>query len=941
MRTIILLLCLFVCFIFPAFSQTTYTLADTAYANRLLNESEVLFNRREYDSASIKADSSLIIFEQALGKETKEVANVLLLKSLIFHYRFIKTDEAVVIAEKALAIRIKLNGENHIEVAKAHERIGQIYNTLSYHKKALLSFEKAIEIREFIGDESLETATCYVYAANIYAQQLIPEKSIQYCKKALDIRIRELGENHILVAHIYNLLSKTHYLINDANTSLKYYEIAKRIYFKRNNKIDGNIVFMNRYVADLYLSIEDGDKALSTIYESLNIGKSQYLFAWVMSYMNLIFYYDWKGDYDKALEVGQRSLEIITESKISQLCWAHITLGIIYFSMKNYDKSIEHYDEAIEIEKKKVGEIEKLIALSYLGLGRAYQKKGNYDLAIINNHKALYVYSKLFDSTSYYFGWGGYNALAECYENMEKYDSAKYYRQKMLTCHIPKDQETVCQRAFANIAEKQHDYESAGVYFEKAFMTLNFTNIEQIANVFSLPELITTLADKASFERRWYLVSGNINQLNASVETYQQALAALNYQNRQFNSEGIKAEQKKKRFALYEGMIETILLLKTQRGSKDAFSFNEQSKASLLQSRLKESDALHFANIPDSLLKREKDLRLDITAYEKSRQQRMNEGKSETDSLNIVLTLRADSLRQLYASLKLQFEQNYPEYYRLKYDLNTVNVAEVQEKLLSPEQTMLSYFVGDSAVYAFVVRRDTFAVFNFKKDFPLESWVKQLRDGLYGYHTAAVKPEKLYEMKADSFAQAAYHIHEKILAPLSHLLTKEVIIIPDGVLGYVPFDALLSEMPKEATNFNRHAYFGKKHIVSYNYSATLWQEMSNKKHKTEPTKNFIGFAPYYNGDTVLLSNLFSHDLTMRKGLDSLKNSGEEVYKAQQLMGGESILDKKATKETFETLAGDYRIVRVATKICLTQRLLYIKTKLSRLILPIKCPIPHK
>ena len=167
-------------------------------------------------------------------------------------------------------------------------------------------------------------------------------------------------------------------------------------------------------------------------------------------------------------------------------------------------------------------------------------------------------------------------------------------------------------------------------------------------------------------------------------------------------------------------------------------------------------------------------------------------------------------------------------------------------------------------------------------------------------------------MKADSFAQAAYYIHEKLLTPLSNLLTKEVIVVPDGVLGYVPFDVLLSEMPKEATTFKSHAYFGKNHIVSYNYSATLWQEMLNKKHKTEPTKNFIGFAPYYNGDTLLLSNLFSHDLAMRKGLDSLKYSGEEVFKAQKLMHGESVLDKKATKETFEKIAGDYRIVHLAT-----------------------------
>ncbi len=47
------------------------------------------------------------------------------------------------------------------------------------------------------------------------------------------------------------------------------------------------------------------------------------------------------------------------------------------------------------------------------------------------------------------------------------------------------------------------------------------------------------------------------------------------------------------------------------------------------------------------------------------------------------------------------------------------------------------------------------------------------------------------------------------MTPLSNLLTKEVIVVPDGVLNYVPFDVLLSEKPKNALKFDRHSYFGK------------------------------------------------------------------------------------------------------------------------------------
>ena len=108
-----------------------------------------------------------------------------------------------------------------------------------------------------------------------------------------------------------------------------------------------------------------------------------------------------------------------------------------------------------------------------------------------------------------------------------------------------------------------------------------------------------------------------------------------------------------------------------------------------------------------------------------------------------------------------------------------------------------------------MILKDTIAVFLIPKDFPLEQLVKQFRDGLYGYHTAAVKTERLYEMKADSFAQAGYRLYDQLISPFGGLLTKEVVIVPDGVLGYIPFEALLSEAPREPTAFKSHAYFGR------------------------------------------------------------------------------------------------------------------------------------
>jgi len=53
-------------------------------------------------------------------------------------------------------------------------------------------------------------------------------------------------------------------------------------------------------------------------------------------------------------------------------------------------------------------------------------------------------------------------------------------------------------------------------------------------------------------------------------------------------------------------------------------------------------------------------------------------------------------------------------------------------------------------------------------------------------------------------------------------------IIPDGVLGYLPFDALLTN--KKDTTFKAFPYLIHQYEINYSYSATLLQEMSAYKN---------------------------------------------------------------------------------------------------------------
>ncbi|MCK6694511.1 MAG: CHAT domain-containing protein, partial [Thermoanaerobaculia bacterium] len=88
--------------------------------------------------------------------------------------------------------------------------------------------------------------------------------------------------------------------------------------------------------------------------------------------------------------------------------------------------------------------------------------------------------------------------------------------------------------------------------------------------------------------------------------------------------------------------------------------------------------------------------------------------------------------------------------------------------------------------------------------------------------------------------------------------------------------------------------------------------MLYRKHKQQPTLNFLGFAPHYDGDTTLLDSLFLYDDNMRKDLRPLPHSGEEVFRGAKMMKGQAFIGGEASKSAFTENASRARILHLAT-----------------------------
>lgn len=880
---------LFILFACCAGAQTAdtaqvYTLADTVVAKRLLEEGTKLNNEKKLEEAFVKLTEAGEIYKQVLGEETLEHANVLHQMGRN-RYFLNKYDDAINFYGHTLTIRLKKLDSESLEVASTYNGLGIAYDENGNYDKALDAYYKSLNICLILGKENL-IATCYNNIGAVLYNKGYYDEACENVKKALSIRIKVLGEFHLMTASSYNNLGVYYNVMGDNNKAIDYY--IKALEIRKKN-------------------LPPDHPDLSTSYR--NIGNS----------------YRDKGDYEKGILYLNKAMKAQKKTiKINNinLSDTYKSLGSIYYMSKNYEKSKYYLKQSILIKLNVLGENDSGISDCYNNLGLIYEIS-TLDSALFFYNRSLNIHLEVLGENHPDVAVS-YNNLGNVYLKKGDFINAIEYHKKALSIRLNKfgSFHSDMVSSFYNLSLVYHKAKNdscALAYFNQAIFASNYLKKNVFFNVQDIGKLIEVLAFGKQFYLDQYHLTHSRPPLDTALSYAQQAVAALEYQQKSITSEGSKAQLADNHYAVYEGAIETSLLVADLDRSDSlrhaAFDYAERSKAALLRAKMKESEALGFAGIPDSLLQQEYDLRIDISWRERQRQEKINAGQSETDSTILALSGKIFDLRQRYDTLKTRFEHEYPEYYRAKYDLRTLSLREVQQTLLEPEQTLLEYFAGDSAVYAFVVNRDDYRVLKIKKDFNLDSLVRVMRESIVSPHERPLT-DSLRNAAPVVYAQSATLLYEKLVAPAKRYLKSRVVIVPDGPLGYLPFEALLTKQPEKAYRYHTHPYLLHEHQISYCYSATLLRDMCNLRQRKDkqqvPKGTWLGMAPYFTGDTTLLADLFAYTDNMRKDLRPLPFAGKEVANIAKLMNGKPLYGKEASKKAFEQLASQYRVLHLST-----------------------------
>ncbi len=401
----------------------------------------------------------------------------------------------------------------------------------------------------------------------------------------------------------------------------------------------------------------------------------------------------------------------------------------------------------------------------------------------------------------------------------------------------------------------------------------------------------------------------NINYLKNAADTYNLSVNMIEMLRSTYQDDDSKIFITGLEKTTFSNALHAQVELYHKTGEPDAleraFNFSEKGKSAVLLSHLRDKEAKDIGNIPGALLTEDASLKSEIYFYNKLiHEQKLLENPNQ-EKINL-WNSRVFDLSRKQEELIESIEKNYPVYYNLKYDNSVITLSEIQKKL-SPNQAIIEYSVTDSVLYTFAITADSVKIFSKPIDNSFFSNLDIIREQLAG---------KEYNNYSNSdfrvFAASSYYLYTKLMSPLESLIKgKELIIIPDGELGYLSFDVLLTSMPDTTKQlYKKLPYLIKESALSYAPSATTFFNELNLKN-TKNNGRVLAYSPDYGPANTVLDTKDESGKTLRKVLANLKNAQKEIEILGNYSNVKAFAGEKATETSFKKNAPKYRVLHLA------------------------------
>jgi CHAT domain-containing protein len=596
------------------------------------------------------------------------------------------------------------------------------------------------------------------------------------------------------------------------------------------------------------------------------------------------------GDYDRAFLIQEKSLALAIKKDSSQIAPICQNLATTAFWKEDLPLAKKYCEEGL----KQVPENTALQGLLLSILSDVFLKSGKTDSALISSKKAISILtSRLSDkeevNAAYWLSgtWQGLgdiqNAKKEPAAALASYQKAiaiidQYYRGQR------KREKAKLFVSTGRILLQLKQQQKAGQYFNNALamMIPSFKpgTIEQLPDnkdLYGENTLLDALHGKADCLKE-------LNKNEEALSCYLLLYTVEKKLRNEFFSSTAKQQQQKENRQWAESAIETAFDLWKASGKKEyagkILQIAEMSKAQLLLDEMRNSERFNRIKNNDTLLDKEQQMKQAVNFYEK--EEILNAVNGKVDS-NAVVAKK--ELQFQLSLIQKTVKEKYKNQDELMLNENLLSVDSLLDNI-EAGTTVIEFFTGEKNIYSIETEKDK--IVQVRKvthaDTVLEG-VKSFADTYFQSGPANMmnSPEQYYK---DAFV-----VYQSLGIDAAIHSNKNCMIIPDGILGYLPFDALVTDsVYKTATELWPFLIKQTNLYQGYSLQTKLQQQKIN-----HPSKSFAGFFISFDSSQV--------------SIPAVKKEYNEIHR---VMHGNYYKEAEASLTAFNKQLADANILHIST-----------------------------
>ncbi|WP_020569217.1 CHAT domain-containing protein [Neolewinella persica] len=247
-------------------------------------------------------------------------------------------------------------------------------------------------------------------------------------------------------------------------------------------------------------------------------------------------------------------------------------------------------------------------------------------------------------------------------------------------------------------------------------------------------------------------------------------------------------------------------------------------------------------------------------------------------------------VRKTRKKLQDTLQQIAPAYVRERYLPQEISLKSLREEVLSETEVMLHFVDQDSLVYLIMIGQETKNFLRIRLPENLSSSIPRLIEDMRTLDTAVYRQ--------------LHDFHHLLITPIAEdLVGKDIVLVPDGYLNYLPFAALLTDTPPPGSGPMDYPYLLRNHEIRHLFStkSALLAPSVTRAIRQQATYRAAAFAPFTNGGNARFSAL---PFSLNTVFELRSQAGS--WSIHESLGGE------ATVEDFLRMASTANLLHIGT-----------------------------